>query len=321
MFGNKEGKNVSTDEAKRRYEIITNIANSKGRWGANVEEMEISRKQMTSDLSQVKNNIKNVVEQASENVDNHNQIVRKLEDYLGAVKCEDRIISDVYNSLVNQKDICQLVEKKEKDYDNLSEKMAKDAEDIEISNKLCTDEIDGILDLSQNMELLSLNIAVEASRLGDNGLPMVQNVEKMRELSLKYADSTKQVKEMLETTNQKIEEAKSLISEMAQELKKRSGNTDDILRVSSYAIQKLENVNLSIMAEDISSMKELMIKAKNIDEEIARSQERSLMQVDDIDFEVTSQKNATKEIISVVEPIFEEEFEEEYDVYWDKDEV
>ena len=45
------------------------------------------------------------------------------------------------------------------------------------------------------------------------------------------------------------------------------------------------------------------------------------MQVDDIDFEVTSQKNATKEIISVVEPIFEEEFEEEYDVYWDKDEV
>ena len=75
-----------------------------------------------------------------------------------------------------------------------------------------------------------------------------------------------------------------------------------------YATQRLESIKFNEIIEYLASLKEALSINKKNDEEIVKTQERSLIQMEDINFEVIYQKNSSDELFDVVKPFFNAEY-------------
>ena len=309
MFGGKEGKKLSQDDASKYYQAITNLVEVKDTWNANMEEMQLSRNQMCSDILQVKNNTRENLKLAKVNIDSHQKIIKKMEDFVGEVKYERTRINELVEAMKDQGYSCEKVAKYSVDYKNISDDLVSKNKDVVEDNEICLGELENMNKVGKEMELQTLNLAISARRKGAMGQEFLDNAEKVRQLSLKYVDSANQVKSMLDGVNKKLDEIQKLITKAENQVEESGDKAKEVALNNVYATQRLGNIKLNEIVDYLTEIKEMIGENKKNDEEIVKTQERSLIQIEDINFEVIYQKNSSNELFDVVKPFFNAEYD------------
>lgn len=308
MFGGKEGKKLSQEEASKYYDAITNLVEARDTWGANMEEMQLSREQMSADILQIKNNSKDNIDKANTNIESHQKNIKKIDDFTGAIKYERMRIKELVDAMKKQGYSCEKIAKYSDSYKDVSDVFSAKNYDIEEDNQICIEELNHMINVGKEMEVETLSLAISARRNGKLGENILENVEKVRQLSLKYADSASQVKTMLEEINNKLDSIEKLLQKTVKNVTESGEDAKEVALNNVYATQRLESIKFNEIIEYLASLKEALSINKKNDEEIVKTQERSLIQMEDINFEVIYQKNSSDELFDVVKPFFNAEY-------------
>lgn len=156
--------------------------------------------------------------------------------------------------------------------------------EIAKSSNQITDIVSIISDITDQINLLSLNASIEAARAGDQGKGFAVVAEEIAKLADQTAKSSKQINDLILQTNHKVDSGAALVERTAESLRKI-----------------LENVKQSaeIMEGIASSAVQLNSKSEQVSQEVVEVNRMS----EEISIMMEEQSISSNEIISAIDQI------------------
>ncbi|MCL1864286.1 MAG: methyl-accepting chemotaxis protein [Spirochaetes bacterium] len=158
--------------------------------------------------------------------------------------------------------------------------------DITTSSNKITEFISIINDISDQINLLSLNASIEAARAGEHGKGFAVVAEEIAKLAEQTAGGTNEIKKLIQESNQKVEHGSNLVTKTAASLK--------------IIIENVKNAT-DFMEQIARSAKELEQNSKKVAEN-AKENNRLSSEIAAI---MNEQNESSKKIIDAIEHIDE----------------
>ena len=185
--------------------------------------------------------IKNVVESAisasegnAQRTATNNMLMTRLADSINDI---NKIVADA-NNMAHETQ--QYAIEGEQVLENTVEGMKGIAES---SNKI-TDFVSIINDISDQINLLSLNASIEAARAGEHGKGFAVVAEEIAKLAEQTAAGTSEIRKLIQDSNSKIESGEKFVAQTAESLKLIIGNiktTTELMEDIAKMTPQLEN--------------------------------------------------------------------------------
>lgn len=308
MFGKNKVSQEELDKLKRIVEIDEKFFAETGSKGemfhATMTEIKESNRQVDSDVAQVKDNMQNAASLASGNVEIEaalNQTIGECRKTVLAQKQEqERLVMDMHRLL---DDATQLVDDN-KHFTAPSKYMSEVSGNLRSQNQTFTENLDRMQEYGKQMGVLALNAAIEAGRLGDRGRQFVTAAEDIRTYAARYDEVIEEGRRQLEESEHKIEELESQMHHLIGLLKENNIATARLMKSCANIVKRADEVDESTVAGQLNDLVNDITSLRNADEEIAKSQERNRMQLEDLAEEFRSQQKNQEEIYQMVDPLY-----------------
>ena len=217
MFGNRA--KISAEELAYMKEQLDNDrgffenVNAKSKLiEADFDELEKSRQLEESSLKQLNDNANNVVEFSKDSMDaisalndSFTECVKAAADNLTSLESAAKAIA------TQHEDTCALVEN--------NKHFTAPAKSLPETSDRLEEHVDSCADIAAQMSVLSLNAAIEAGMLGEQGKLFVEAAESIREASVSYDSAIDAVKQELSEAKAEISALKEQVSHLVGLLK------------------------------------------------------------------------------------------------------
>ncbi len=263
---------------------------------SDLSAIDTSREQMEADAGQVSENILRVLEYARQNSAAASSVWHDMEAYRDALSGARQKDESIRDKLRQQVSDCEQTVEKNKHFTSPSKTLSELPEKLRGQNQEYIEMLSGMEAYGKQMGVLALNAAIEAGRMGESGRAFVGAAEEIRTFAKQYDDSTRALKEKIEASDQKIGELEKAIHHLVSLMKENNVAVTKLMRDAQATEKLAEEAADKNFAEALAPMKEDLLGLRNLEEEIIKSEERNLIQLDDILGEIETQRKNGEEI-------------------------
>ena len=271
---------------------------------ASVAELAESYRQVAADVAELSENMNNAITLASGNAEIENGLGAIINDYRERVQkkeMQQQASDEAYHRLLDA--TTRLVDVN-KHFTTPSKYISEFPSNYKAQNQSCRENLDQMEEFGKQMGVLSLQAAIEAGRLGEDGRQFVETAEDIRTYVANYDKVIAQTRLQLEQSDERLSELENQVHHLITLLKENNIATAKLMNLCQDAVNKSDALNHNSLMDDFIEIQNKMSTLRNADEEIVKSEERNRMQVDDLNEEFLAQQKNQKEIFRMIDPLY-----------------
>ena len=308
MFGRKKISQEEIERLKNKINIdngfFAEMEDQKDMFDASVAELAESYRQVAADVAQLSENMNNAITLASGNVEIENGLGAIINDYRERVQkkeMQQQASDEAYHRLLDA--TTRLVDVN-KHFTTPSKYISEFPSNYKAQNQSCRENLDQMEEFGKQMGVLSLQAAIEAGRLGEDGRQFVETAEDIRTYAANYDKVIAQTRLQLEQSDERLSELENQVHHLITLLKENNIATAKLMNLCQDAVNKSDALNHNSLMDDFIEIQNKMSTLRNADEEIVKSEERNRMQVDDLNEEFLAQQKNQKDIFRMIDPLY-----------------
>lgn len=308
MFGRNKISQEEIERLKNKINIdngfFAEMEDQKDMFDASVAELAESYRQVAADVAQLSENMNNAITLASGNAEIENGLGAIINDYRERVQkkeMQQQASDEAYHRLLDA--TTRLVDVN-KHFTTPSKYISEFPSNYKAQNQSCRENLDQMEKFGKQMGVLSLQAAIEAGRLGEDGRQFVETAEDIRTYAANYDKVIAQTRLQLEQSDERLSELENQVHHLITLLKENNIATAKLMNLCQDAVNKSDALNHNSLMDDFIEIQNKMSTLRNADEEIVKSEERNRMQVDDLNEEFLAQQKNQKEIFRMIDPLY-----------------
>lgn len=308
MFGRNKIRQEEIERLKNKINIdngfFAEMEDQKDMFDASVAELAESYRQVAADVVQLSENMNNAITLASGNAEIENGLGAIINDYRERVQkkeMQQQASDEAYHRLLDA--TTRLVDVN-KHFTTPSKYISEFPSTYKAQNQSCRENLDQMEEFGKQMGVLSLQAAIEAGRLGEDGRQFVETAEDIRTYAANYDKVIAQTRLQLEQSDERLSELENQVHHLITLLKENNIATAKLMNLCQDAVNKSDALNHNSLMDDFIEIQNKMSTLRNADEEIVKSEERNRMQVDDLNEEFLAQQKNQKEIFRMIDPLY-----------------
>ena len=308
MFGRNKISQEEIERLKNKINIdngfFAEMEDQKDMFDASVAELAESYRQVAADVAQLSENMNNAITLASGNAEIENGLGAIINDYRERVQkkeMQQQASDEAYHRLLDA--TIRLVDVN-KHFTTPSKYISEFPSNYKAQNQSCRENLDQMEEFGKQMGVLSLQAAIEAGRLGEDGRQFVETAENIRTYAANYDKVIAQTRLQLEQSDERLSELENQVHHLITLLKENNIATAKLMNLCQDAVNKSDALNHNSLMDDFIEIQNKMSTLRNADEEIVKSEERNRMQVDDLNEEFLAQQKNQKEIFRMIDPLY-----------------
>lgn len=308
MFGRNKISQEEIERLKNKINIdngfFAEMEDQKDMFDASVAELAESYRQVAADVAQLSENMNNAITLASGNAEIENGLGAIINDYRERVQkkeMQQQASDEAYHRLLDA--TTRLVDVN-KHFTTPSKYISEFPSNYKAQNQSCRENLDQMEEFGKQMGVLSLQAAIEAGRLGEDGRQFVETAEDIRTYAANYDKVIAQTRLQLEQSDERLSELENQVHHLITLLKENNIATAKLMNLCQDAVNKSDALNHNSLMDDFIEIQNKMSTLRNADEEIVKSEERNRMQVDDLNEEFLAQQKNQKEIFRMINPLY-----------------
>ena len=308
MFGRNKISQEEIERLKNKINIdngfFAEMEDQKDMFDASVAELAESYRQVAADVAQLSENMNNAITLASGNAEIENGLGAIINDYRERVQkkeMQQQASDEAYHRLLDA--TTRLVDVN-KHFTTPSKYISEFPSNYKAQNQSCRENLYQMEEFGKQMGVLSLQAAIEAGRLGEDGRQFVETAEDIRTYVANYDKVIAQTRLQLEQSDERLSELENQVHHLITLLKENNIATAKLMNLCQDAVNKSDALNHNSLMDDFIEIQNKMSTLRNADEEIVKSEERNRMQVDDLNEEFLAQQKNQKEIFRMIDPLY-----------------
>lgn len=308
MFGRNKISQEEIERLKNKINIdnafFAEMEDQKDMFDASVAELAESYRQVAADVIQISENMNNAITLASGNAEIENNLGVIVNDYRQRVQekeLQQQAADEGFHQLLDA--TTRLVDAN-KHFTTPSKYISEFPSNYKAQNQSCRENLDQMEEFGKQMGVLSLQAAIEAGRLGEDGRQFVEAAEDIRTYAANYDKVIAQTREQLEQSDDRLNELEKQVHHLITLLKENNIATAKLMKLCQDAVNKADALSQNPLMDDFIEIQNQMSALRNADEEIVKSEERNRMQVDDLNEEFLAQQKNQKEIFRMIDPLY-----------------
>lgn len=308
MFGRNKISQEEIERLKNKINIdnafFAEMEDQKDMFDASVAELAESYRQVAADVTQISENMNNAITLASGNAEIENNLGVIVNDYRQRVQekeLQQQAADEGFHQLLDAS--TRLVDAN-KHFTTPSKYISEFPSNYKAQNQSCRENLDQMEEFGKQMGVLSLQAAIEAGRLGEDGRQFVEAAEDIRTYAANYDKVIAQTREQLEQSDDRLNELEKQVHHLITLLKENNIATAKLMKLCQDAVNKADALSQNPLMDDFIEIQNQMSALRNADEEIVKSEERNRMQVDDLNEEFLAQQKNQKEIFRMIDPLY-----------------
>lgn len=308
MFGRNKISQEEIERLKNKINrdnvFFAEMEDQKDMFDASVAELAESYRQVAADVTQISENMNNAITLASGNAEIENNLGVIVNDYRQRVQekeLQQQAADEGFHQLLDA--TTRLVDAN-KHFTTPSKYISEFPSDYKAQNQSCRENLDQMEEFGKQMGVLSLQAAIEAGRLGEDGRQFVEAAEDIRTYAANYDKVIAQTREQLEQSDDRLNELEKQVHHLITLLKENNIATAKFMKLCQDAVNKADALSQNPLMDDFIEIQNQMSALRNADEEIVKSEERNRMQVDDLNEEFLAQQKNQKEIFRMIDPLY-----------------
>lgn len=308
MFGRNKISQEEIEQLKNKINrdnvFFAEMEDQKDMFDASVAELAESYRQVAADVTQISENMNNAITLASGNAEIENNLGVIVNDYRQRVQekeLQQQAADEGFHQLLDA--TTRLVDAN-KHFTTPSKYISEFPSDYKAQNQSCRENLDQMEEFGKQMGVLSLQAAIEAGRLGEDGRQFVEAAEDIRTYAANYDKVIAQTREQLEQSDDRLNELEKQVHHLITLLKENNIATAKLMKLCQDAVNKADALSQNPLMDDFIEIQNQMSTLRNADEEIVKSEERNRMQVDDLNEEFLAQQKNQKEIFRMIDPLY-----------------
>lgn len=308
MFGRNKISQEEIERLKNKINVdnafFAEMEDQKDMFDASVAELAESYRQVAADVTQISENMNNAITLASGNTEIENSLGVIVNDYRQRVQekeLQQQAADEGFHQLLDA--TTRLVDAN-KHFTTPSKYISEFPSNYKAQNQSCRENLDQMEEFGKQMGVLSLQAAIEAGRLGEDGRQFVEAAEDIRTYAANYDKVIAQTREQLEQSDDQLNELEKQVHHLITLLKENNIATAKLMKLCQDAVNKADALSQNPLMDDFIEIQNQMSALRNADEEIVKSEERNRMQVDDLNEEFLAQQKNQKEIFRMIDPLY-----------------
>lgn len=308
MFGRNKISQEEIERLKNKINIdnafFAEMEDQKDMFDASVAELAESYRQVAADVTQISENMNNAITLASGNAEIENNLGVIVNDYRQRVQekeLQQQAADEGFHQLLDA--TTRLVDAN-KHFTTPSKYISEFPSNYKAQNQSCRENLDQMEEFGKQMGVLSLQAAIEAGRLGEDGRQFVEAAEDIRTYAANYDKVIAQTREQLEQSDDRLNELEKQVHHLITLLKENNIATAKLMKLCQDTVNKADALSQNQLMDDFIEIQNQMSALRNADEEIVKSEERNRMQVDDLNEEFLAQQKNQKEIFRMIDPLY-----------------
>lgn len=309
MFG---GKKVLLEEelanlkvqSKRKREMLSEIAGQKDAAEEQFAQMTVSHAQAETTMQMAREQLYHIgelTETAIRAADEMHAAMMEINNGIGTFVVNHAVFVE---QMKKQNDrVMEMIEFNRQ----VSEPMKAVKEFPETSRehtKAAYERIDRMADFSQNMGVLSLNAAIEARRMGENGEKFITVAEEIRTFSEQYEKEALALREQLAASEARVAELEEQIKKLDRLNKDNAISMGKLMRDGMQGVGAYEGGQLNLrelVSETAMGEADVLQRTS---EKIEESRDFVLRMLEEVSVESKEQKQSTDELESIYKSIW-----------------
>ena len=317
MFGKKKQKQETLVRMRNLAQldegVFAHMKDGKDMFDATAREIRETYQQLGAGITQIQGNIKEASQMAADNGEKEQELTGQLaaELLLGEsasyqeqeVQSSEKREQMLQNFAQIEQEMAQLVEEN-KHFTTPSKFLNEFPVALKAENEKTREELEKMQDCGKQMGVLALNAAIEAGRMGDGGKQFVTAAETIRVSAGTYDGLIDQAHKRLADSDERIAELEEQVHRMVTLLKENNVAMTKLMKSCQEASRQAQEWNRLKPCPNFKEMENQIVVLRNADEEIAKSEERNRMQMEDFTEEMESQKKNFDELLQSMETVY-----------------
>ena len=313
MFGKKKQKQETLVRMRNLAQLdegfFAHMKDGKDMFDATAREIRETYQQLGAGITQIQENIKEASQMAADNGEKEQELTGQLASYQEQeVQSSEKREQMLQNFAQIEQEMAQLVEEN-KHFTTPSKFLNEFPVALKAENEKTREELEKMQDCGKQMGVLALNAAIEAGRMGEGGKQFVTAAETIRVSAGTYD-------ELIDQAHKRLADSDERIAELEAENVKLKQENDQLLDIVVQMRSTLNRLIARYISSDsqegnrlkpcpnFKEMENQIVVLRNADEEIAKSEERNRMQMEDFTEEMESQKKNFDELLQSMETVY-----------------
>lgn len=301
MFGNKKNKLIE----EQNKAMLSQMAEKKEAFEADVSLMEEAGKRIHADITQVLANSGSLVEHATLNIEEESKLIHKLDECSKDLKSVMEEHDKLRALVAKQLEATTALVEENKHFTTPAKYLTETPANLRTAGTSYINRMKELEEDSRKVSVLALNSAIEAGRLGDIGKQFVEASEEIRQNAMAFEQKAASMRGELEDAYKRIDELEEVVGRLVSLMKENNMGTTRLLKKSQETQQVVANSSMRDFTEDMLLIRDKVVGLRNLDEEIAKCGERNRIQLSDIQEDITGQKNQLAELESDISYMFD----------------